>query len=262
MENFHFGIIPGHNKQIQRNNFSLTAKTLKMNHENDDTSPIEIDTDDEVINEDTNYAGGNNIDRANARMDNANYSKLKRHLIKITDTQKQIDDLDKVDRTFMIRMKEQLARARKEYDRKVEKKRNDDDYVKEQKKILDSKIDFIYERYLKEKEALVKRIEMIEEKTKQNETSKQKFTGMAMEHFEYDEGICLICCRAMVYPKKIFSCVNSHSVCSECKVKMSKCALCRDTRGYFRQNYWLQETIAQKANIILDLIPYHLAYNK
>ena len=228
-----------------------------MNHENDDTSPIEIDTDDEVINEDTNYAGGNNIDRANA-----NYSKLKRHLIKITDTQKQIDDLDKVDRTFMIRMKEQLARARKEYDRKVEKKRNDDDYVKEQKKILDSKIDFIYERYLKEKEALVKRIEMIEEKTKQNETSKQEFTGMAMEHFEYDEGICLICCRAMVYPKKIFSCVNSHSVCSECKVKMSKCALCRDTRGYFRQNYWLQETIAQNANIILDLIPYHLAYNK
>ena len=78
-----------------------------MNHENDDTSPIEIDTDDEVINEDTNYAGGNNIDIANARMDDANYRKLKRHLIKITDTQKQIDDLDTVDRTFMIRMKEQ-----------------------------------------------------------------------------------------------------------------------------------------------------------
>ena len=37
-----------------------------MNHENDDTSPIEIDTDDEVINEDTNHAGGNNIDIANA----------------------------------------------------------------------------------------------------------------------------------------------------------------------------------------------------
>ena len=143
-----------------------------------------------------------------------------------------------------------LQQAIEESDRAYE------DYVKEQKEIRDAKIEAISETYFKGKEAMMKRREradlMITKTKEQNKTAKRKYIEMVFEEDKNAEGICTICAYVMLYPKKIFRCVNLHSICSDCKVRITSCAECRDGRGYFQQNAELQERIAKKAKKNLE----------